>query len=102
MPDAGYLTIGKVVKKLQAQYPDLSISKVRYLEDEGLLNPSRTPSGYRLYSQHDVHRLETILYLQKNRFLPLSVIKEQLDGKTGEGGSALDAISSPTLLPQDE
>ena len=102
MPDAGYLTIGKVVKKLQAQYPDLSISKVRYLEDEGLLNPSRTPSGYRLYSQHDVHRLETILYLQKNRFLPLSVIKEQLDGKTWEGGSALDAISSPTLLPQDE
>ena len=51
MPDAGYLTIGKVVKRLQSQYPDLSISKVRYLEDEGLLTPSRTPSGYRLYSQ---------------------------------------------------
>ena len=83
MADAGYLTIGKVVKRLRPQYPDLSISKVRYLEDEGLLTPSRTPSGYRLYSQGDVHRLETILYLQKNRFLPLSVIKEQLDG--GEG-----------------
>ncbi len=78
MPDAGYLTIGKVVKKLQVQYPDLSVSKVRYLEDEGLLNPSRTPGGYRLYSQHDVRRLETILYLQKNRFMPLQVIKEEL------------------------
>ncbi|MDO4796397.1 MAG: MerR family transcriptional regulator [Coriobacteriales bacterium] len=78
MPDAGYLTIGKVVKKLQPQYPDLSVSKVRYLEDEGLLNPSRTPGGYRLYSQHDIRRLETILYLQKNRFMPLQVIKEEL------------------------
>ncbi len=78
MPDAGYLTIGKVVKRLQAQYPDLSVSKVRYLEDEGLLNPSRTPGGYRLYSQHDVRRLETILYLQKNRFMPLQVIKDEL------------------------
>lgn len=48
------------------------------MEDEGLLTPSRTPGGYRLYSQHDVRRLETILYLQKNRFLPLQVIKEEL------------------------
>lgn len=82
MADAGYLTIGKVVKRLQPQYPDLSVSKVRYLEDEGLLNPSRTPGGYRLYSSRDVQRLETILYLQKSRFLPLSVIKDELDGKT--------------------
>ena len=78
MPDAGYLTIGKVVKRLQANYPDLSVSKVRYLEDEGLLTPSRTPGGYRLYSQLDVRRLETILYLQKNKFMPLQVIKEEL------------------------
>lgn len=81
MADAGYLTIGKVVKRLQPQYPDLSISKVRYLEDEGLLTPSRTPGGYRLYSARDVHRLETILYLQKTRFLPLSVIKDELEGR---------------------
>ena len=78
MPDAGYLTIGKVVKRLQGSYPDLSVSKVRYLEDEGLLTPSRTPGGYRLYSQLDVRRLETILYLQKNKFMPLQVIKEEL------------------------
>lgn len=84
MSEAGYLTIGKVVKRLQDRYPDLSVSKVRYLEDEGLLAPARTPGGYRLYSQHDVRRLETILYLQKNRFLPLSVIKERLEQHQSE------------------
>lgn len=88
MPDAGYLTIGKVVKRLQQQYPELSVSKVRYLEDEGLLTPSRTPGGYRLYSQHDVHQLETILYLQKYRFLPLSVIKGELE----KGDTNLEAL----------
>lgn len=101
MADAGYLTIGKVVKRLRPQYPDLSISKVRYLEDEGLLTPSRTPSGYRLYSQRDVHRLETILYLQKNRFLPLSVIKEQLDGGEGEAAD-LDGAMSYALPEESE
>ena len=93
MADAGYLTIGKVVKKLQQQYPDLSISKVRYLQDEGLLNPSRTPSGYRLYSQRDVRRLETILYLQKTRFLPLSVIKEELE-RADSGQTPLEAVGA--------
>ena len=99
MTDAGYLTIGKVVKKLQQQYPDLSISKVRYLQDEGLLNPSRTPSGYRLYSQRDVRRLETILHLQKTRFLPLSVIKEELEkadaGVAATKGEVAERISLP-------
>ena len=79
MADSGFLTIGKVVKKLQTLYPDLSVSKVRYLQDEGLLTPTRTAGGYRLYSQKDVKRLETILYLQKSRFMPLSVIREELD-----------------------
>lgn len=96
MPDAGYLTIGKVVKKLQEQYPDLSVSKVRYLEDEGLLTPSRTPGGYRLYSQHDVKRLETILYLQKSRFLPLSVIREELE-RTETPSAAIPSAQSVTL-----
>lgn len=107
MPDAGYLTIGKVVKKLQQQYPDLTISKVRYLQDEGLLNPSRTPSGYRLYSQRDVRRLETILYLQKNRFLPLSVIREELEradsgqvASAGEGGEG--RVADTVVLPVDD
>lgn len=99
MADAGYLTIGKVVSKLQEQYPDLSVSKVRYLEDEGLLTPSRTPGGYRLYSARDIQRLETILYLQKSRFLPLSVIKDELDGNKGGMDSTpedgCDATSDP-------
>ena len=101
MADAGYLTIGKVVKRLQAQYPDLTVSKVRYLEDEGLVNPSRTPSGYRLYSQRDVRRLESVLYLQKNRFMPLSVIKEQLDGE--EASRSADVVSPGVVaVPKDD
>lgn len=94
MADASYLTIGKVVKRLQPQYPDLTVSKVRYLEDEGLLNPSRTPGGYRLYSSRDIKRLENILYLQKNRFMPLSVIREELD--------RLDDPSQAVVVHHDE
>lgn len=93
MADAGYLTIGKVVSRLQAQYPDLSVSKVRYLEDEGLITPSRTPGGYRLYSTRDLTRLERILYLQKHRFLPLSVIKEELE-RAEKNQSASNALST--------
>lgn len=101
MADAGYLTIGKVVSKLQEQYPDLSVSKVRYLEDEGLLTPSRTPGGYRLYSARDIQRLETILYLQKSRFLPLSVIKDELDGKKGGMDSTPEDCCEATSDPVD-
>ena len=101
MADAGYLTIGKVVSKLQEQYPDLSVSKVRYLEDEGLLTPSRTPGGYRLYSARDIQRLETILYLQKSRFLPLSVIKDELDGKKGGADSTPEDCCEATSDPVD-
>ncbi|WP_293846481.1 MerR family transcriptional regulator [uncultured Parolsenella sp.] len=101
MADAGYLTIGKVVSKLQEQYPDLSVSKVRYLEDEGLLTPSRTPGGYRLYSARDIQRLETILYLQKSRFLPLSVIKDELDGNKGGTDSTPEDCCEATSDPVD-
>ena len=102
MADAGYLTIGKVVRRLQQRYPDLSVSKVRYLEDEGLITPSRTPGGYRLYSPRDIDRLETILHLQKTRFLPLQVIKEELE--KGESGSAAGTDSSalPAGLTQQD
>lgn len=103
MADAGYLTIGKVVKRLQERYPDLSVSKVRYLEDEGLLNPSRTPGGYRLYSQNDVKRLETILYLQKNRFMPLSVIKEELErGETSTSMPSAEAVTMASEIDSEE
>jgi DNA-binding transcriptional MerR regulator len=73
------LRIGEVVRRLRDEFPDISISKIRYLEDEGLLTPRRTRGGYRLFSQDDVVRLQTILRLQRDEFLPLRVIREELD-----------------------
>ena len=74
------LTIGAVCKILQSEFDDVSISKIRYLEDQKLLNPRRTSGGYRLYSQTDVERLRTILRLQRDEFLPLRVIRQELAG----------------------
>ncbi len=72
------LTIGAVCKILQSEFDDVSISKIRYLEDQKLLSPRRTDGGYRLYSQSDVERLRTILRLQRDEFLPLRVIRQEL------------------------
>jgi DNA-binding transcriptional MerR regulator len=72
------LTIGAVTKALVQEFPDISISKIRYLEDQKLLMPRRTPGGYRLYSHGDVARLRTILRLQRDEFLPLRVIRQEL------------------------
>jgi DNA-binding transcriptional MerR regulator len=72
------LTIGAVTRRLKDEFPDISISKIRYLEDQGLLAPRRTQGGYRLFSEEDVERLETILRLQRDEFLPLRVIREEL------------------------
>jgi len=79
------LTIGSVCNHLQGQFPDISISKIRYLEDQGLLAPRRTQSGYRLFSEDDVERLETILRLQRDEFLPLRVIRQELASPSGPG-----------------
>jgi DNA-binding transcriptional MerR regulator len=73
------LRIGEVVRRLSAEFPDISISKVRYLEDEGLVAPRRTQGGYRLFSEADLERLETVLRLQRDEFLPLRVIREELE-----------------------
>ena len=72
------LTIGTVCGMLKDEFPDISISKIRYLEDQGLLAPRRTQGGYRLFSEEDVERLETILRLQRDEFLPLRVIRQEL------------------------
>jgi DNA-binding transcriptional MerR regulator len=72
------LTIGAVCRRLQEEFSDVSISKIRYLEDQGLLAPRRTRGGYRLFSEEDVERLETILRLQRDEFLPLRVIRQEL------------------------
>src|SRR5436305_4009065 len=72
------LTIGAVAKILSREFEDISISKIRYLEDQKLLSPRRTPGGYRLYSQADVERLRSILRMQRHEFLPLRVIRQEL------------------------
>ena len=79
------LTIGTVCSRLQDEFPDVSISKIRYLEDQGLLTPKRTRSGYRLFGEDDVERLETILRLQRDEFLPLRVIRQELEAGAGGG-----------------
>jgi DNA-binding transcriptional MerR regulator len=73
-----FLTIGAVCARLQEEFADISISKIRYLEDQGLVTPRRTRGGYRLFGEDDVERLETILRLQRDEFLPLRVIREEL------------------------
>ena len=70
--------IGEVVRRLRDEFPDVSISKIRFLEDEGLLSPQRTRGGYRLFSEDDIERLVTILRLQRDEFLPLRVIRDEL------------------------
>jgi DNA-binding transcriptional MerR regulator len=83
------LTIGAVCKALAQEFPDISISKIRYLEDQKLLTPRRTPGGYRLYTQGDVARLRTILRMQRDEFLPLRVIRQELAaGRTGDATPA--------------
>ncbi len=79
------LTIGAVCKQLEREFPDISISKIRYLEDQKLLAPRRTAGGYRLFSPSDVARLRTILRLQRDEFLPLRVIRQELaSGRTDQ------------------
>jgi DNA-binding transcriptional MerR regulator len=93
------LTIGAVVKQLEREFPDISISKIRYLEDQKLLSPRRTPGGYRLYAPADVDRLRTILRLQRDEFLPLRVIRQELaagradNESPGEGSGPAESRS---------
>jgi DNA-binding transcriptional MerR regulator len=77
-PAGKALTIGAVCKQLEREFPDISISKIRYLEDQKLLTPRRTAGGYRLFTPTDVTRLRTILRLQRDEFLPLRVIRQEL------------------------
>lgn len=97
------LTIGAVAKLLSKEFDDVSISKIRYLEDQKLVTPRRTPGGYRLYSQADVDRLRTILRLQRDEFLPLRVIRQELASGPvvsglSEGGSRTNASRRAKLI----
>ena len=89
------MTIGAVCKALAQEFPDISISKIRYLEDQKLLNPRRTPGGYRLYTPSDVVRLRTILRLQRDEFLPLRVIRQELaSGRANDADAGMSSGAS--------
>jgi DNA-binding transcriptional MerR regulator len=77
--DRSHLSIGEVLSLLQEEFPDVTISKIRFLESQGLLDPERTPSGYRKFYEGDIERLRWILRQQKDHYLPLKVIKDRLD-----------------------
>lgn len=79
VPARAYLSIGEVLSKLRSDFPDITISKIRFLESEGLIEPQRTPSGYRKFTAVDLDRLRYVLLAQRDQYLPLRVIKENLD-----------------------
>jgi DNA-binding transcriptional MerR regulator len=79
VPARAYLSIGEVLSKLRGDFPDITISKIRFLESEGLIEPQRTPSGYRKFTNTDLERLRYVLLAQRDQYLPLRVIKENLD-----------------------
>ena len=91
MADRAYLSIGEVLSLLKEEFPDVTISKIRFLESQGLLDPERTPSGYRKFYESDVDRLRWILRQQREHFLPLKVIK----GRISEELSADAATAEP-------
>ncbi|MFE9705014.1 MerR family transcriptional regulator [Streptomyces sp. NPDC005930] len=77
--DSGLMSIGAVLNALRDEFPDITVSKIRFLESEGLVEPRRTPAGYRKFSAHDVERLGEVLRMQRDHYLPLKVIREHLD-----------------------
>src|SRR5262249_24931559 len=91
--DPSHLSIGDVLNILREEFPDVTISKIRFLESQGLIDPERTPSGYRKFYESDVSRLRWILHQQKENFLPLKVIKERLDRMGEEQPAPVHAIS---------
>ena len=110
-----YQSIGEVLVAVKTEFPDITISKIRFLESEGLITPERTPSGYRKFYVDDVDRLKSILRMQRDEYLPLKVIKErlvqsdagderadvELDGASaeGEGASVSEELAeAPTGL----
>jgi len=98
MPTSGSRSIGQVLASLKPDFPEISISKIRFLETAGLLTPERAPSGYRRYSASDVERLRYVLSVQRNHYLPLKVIREHLDlmdrGRTPPAVDALRPVAA--------
>jgi DNA-binding transcriptional MerR regulator len=95
--ERSHLSIGEVLNLLQDEFPDITISKIRFLESQGLLDPERTPSGYRKFYEEDIERLRWILRQQKENFLPLKVIKERL-----ASGQLDEPAPAPVVVPAVE
>ena len=95
MATRNYMSIGEILVTLKTEYPDITISKIRFLEGEGLIDPERTPSGYRKFYDKDILRLRTILRMQRDEYLPLKVIKERLEQKDEEPGAKKAAQPEP-------
>src|SRR5215207_9174993 len=97
--EATYLSIGEVLGLLLEQFPDITISKIRFLESQGLISPERTASGYRKFYEDDVELLKVILTEQRRNYLPLRVIKDRLDSgeidPTGEHGRPVGELGTP-------
>jgi DNA-binding transcriptional MerR regulator len=98
VPARAYLSIGEVLSKLRGDFPDVTISKIRFLESEGLIEPQRTPSGYRKFTSVDLERLRYVLLAQRDQYLPLRVIKENLDAM--DRGLEPATAASGQLLPR--
>jgi DNA-binding transcriptional MerR regulator len=95
-----FQSIGEVLVSVKTEFPDITISKIRFLEAEGLIEPERTPSGYRKFYVHDVERLKSILRMQRDEYLPLKVIKERLVRQ--DAGSDELAMSTDQDAQSDE
>ena len=93
-PAQAYLGIGEVLAQLRAEFPDIRVSKIRFLESEGLIEPARSPSGYRRFGPADVERLRYILTTQRDQYLPLRVIKDRL-ARGGQPAAAAAPRPSP-------
>ena len=102
MPTRSYQSIGEVLVSVKTEFPDITISKIRFLESEGLIDPERTPSGYRKFYDKDVDRLKAILRMQRDEYLPLKVIKERLLQLEGADGQSDMASGSPAAREGDD
>jgi DNA-binding transcriptional MerR regulator len=104
-PARGSVSIGQVLDELSPEFPDISPSKIRFLEAEGLIQPLRSSSGYRRFSTADIRRLRFILTAQRDEYLPLRVIKERLDaldGAAAQGASGVAAAVPPVAMTRSE
>ena len=103
VPARAYLSIGEVLSKLKTEFSDITISKIRFLESEGLIEPQRTPSGYRKFTSNDLERLRFVLLAQRDQYLPLKVIKDNLDAMDRGliPAKNLGAAATPRLVSQD-